>query len=104
MRKWIGCVALLGAAACSHVGSEASSPTVAQVDGAQHIVITAQAGHLWWSHRAWTEPHDLWTLPSKGPVEKLAVLPEENGFLVTFEQDGTTYKGRFGKDLQRSTQ
>jgi len=85
--------------ACAEV--PARSPAVASVDGAAHVTVRAEAGRIWWSHRAWTEPHALWTLPGRGPVENLVVTEAEssNGaFVVRFEQGGTPFVGRFAVD------
>lgn len=85
----------LAAVACTHAPDH--SPAVAQVDGDQHVVVRAEAGRIWWSHRAWTEPHELWTLPGDGKVEKLVVTRAEDGFVVSFEQNGAAWSGRFGE-------
>ncbi|HSQ65593.1 MAG TPA: hypothetical protein VLM85_20375 [Polyangiaceae bacterium] len=90
------CLALV---ACADV--PARSPAVASVDGAAHVTIRAEAGHLWWSHRPWTEPHALWSLPGQGPVENLVVtesVSSDGAFVVRFEQGGTPYVGRFAVD------
>ena len=96
-----GAVAL-AAAACTHA-PDYNTPAVARVDGAEHVVVRAEAGRIWWSHRAWTEPHELWTLPGDGKVEKLSVARESDGFVVSFEQNGTSWSGRFGETRKEQT-
>ena len=93
--KVMCCVAALAAAACTHASTR--TPAVAQIDGEQHVIVRAEAGRIWWAHRAWTEPHELWTLPSQGDVQNLAVTPSVNGFVVTFEQGGEQWRGSFGQ-------
>ena len=88
----------LAAVACTHAPDH--TPAVAQIDGDQHVVVRAEAGRIWWSHRAWTEPHELWTLPGDGKVEKLTVARESDGFVVSFEQNGASWSGRFGEEQQ----
>ncbi|HEY1958532.1 MAG TPA: hypothetical protein VGH28_23100 [Polyangiaceae bacterium] len=94
-------VAALTCAACTHTTEHSAS--MAQVDGDQHIVVRAEAGHLWWSHRAWSEPHELWALPAQGEVQNLAVGRVGDGFIVTFDQDGTTWSGTFGETTPSTT-
>jgi hypothetical protein len=89
------CAAALACAACTHTSER--SVAVARVDGAQHVVVRAEAGRVWWSHRDWTEPHELWQLPGGGAVQNLAVARDGDGFVVTFEQGGETWQGRFGE-------
>jgi hypothetical protein len=85
----------LAMAACNRV--EGRPATTAQIEGDQHVVVRAEAGRIWWAHRAWTEPHELWALPGRGDVENLSVTPREGGYMVTFQQDGTTFSGSFGQ-------
>jgi hypothetical protein len=99
-RMFAGAVAL-AAAACTHAPDRAAA--VAQVDGAQHVVVRAEAGRIWWSHRAWTEPHELWTLPGEGKVENLNVARESDGFVVSFDQNGASWSGRFGEEPRQET-
>lgn len=89
----------LAAAACTHAPDH--TPAVAQIDGDQHVVVRAEAGRIWWSHRAWTEPHELWTLPGEGKVENLVVTRAADGFVVSFDQSGTSWSGRFGEEQQQ---
>jgi hypothetical protein len=86
--------AALATAACTHATQQ---PAVARVDGAQHVVVRAEAGRIWWQHREWTEPHELWTLPSGDRVENLSVARDGDAFIVSFEQGGTSWSGRFGE-------
>ena len=90
----------LAAVACTHAPDH--TPAVAQIDGAQHVVVRAEAGRIWWSHRAWTEPHELWTLPGDGKVENLVVSRDSDGFVVSFEQNGAAWSGRFGEEEQQA--
>ncbi len=93
--QMIACAAALAAAACTH-SSIPTAPT-AQVDGDdEHVVVRAEGGRLWWAHRAWTEPHELWTLPTNGQVQNLTVERSRNGYVVTFDQGGSTWNGSFG--------
>ena len=62
----------LAAVACTHAPEH--NPAVAQVEGAEHVVVRAEAGRIWWSHRAWTEPHELWALPGEGTVGGFVVI------------------------------
>lgn len=94
LRIFVG-AALLACAACTHAPEH--SVAMAQVQGDQHVVVRAEAGRLWWAHRAWSEPHELWSLPAGGSVENLAVARDGNGFVVTFDQNGTTWRGTFGE-------
>jgi hypothetical protein len=76
---------------------------VAHADGEQHLTVRTDANHLWWSHQAWSEPHDLWKLPSSGPVQNLtvhAIATDETDavFVVTFDQGGSSWRGRFAVD------
>jgi len=87
--------AALASAACTHTLERPAA--MAQIDGDQHVVVRAEAGRLWWAHRAWSEPHELWTLPAHGDVRNLAVDRLGNAFVVTFDQDGTTWRGTFGE-------
>lgn len=92
----IACAAAaLATAACTH--STEHSPAVAQIEGEQHVVVRAEAGRIWWQHRAWTEPHELWSLPTDGRVDNLVVEREGDGYVVSFEQGGTSWSGRFGE-------
>lgn len=92
----IACAAAaLATAACTH--STEHNPAVAQIEGDQHVVVRAEAGRIWWQHRAWTEPHELWSLPTEGRVENLTVEREGDGYVVSFEQGGTSWSGRFGE-------
>ena len=95
------CAIALAGTACTHAPDR--SPAVAQVEGDQHVVVRAEAGRIWWSHRAWTEPHELWVLPAEGRVENLNVERDVDGFVVSFEQNGTAWSGRFGEVQQRHT-
>lgn len=85
----------LAAVACAEVPQR--NVAVAQVDGDNHITIRAEGGRLWWSHRPWSEPHELWKLPSNAPVTNLAVRATESGagprFEITFEQNGEPWHG-----------
>lgn len=81
----------------------ARSPAVARADGDSPVVVRAEGGRLWWSHHPWSEPHALWQLPGHGAVEELRVTPvasrsEDCAFVVSFEQGGAVYHGRFGFD------
>jgi hypothetical protein len=99
----ICCAVALGAAACTH-SSVLATPVVAQVDdGQHHIAIRAEAGRLWWAHRGWTEPHALCALPTEGRVENLAVAREPSGFVVTFDQGGTSWRGTLDEAPQHVT-
>jgi opacity protein-like surface antigen len=93
------CAIALAAAACTHAADQA--PAVAQVDGEQHVVVRAEAGRIWWQHRAWTEPHELWALPSEGKVENLNVERSATGYVVSFDQGGQAWSGNFGETQQR---
>lgn len=85
----------LAAVACADVPQR--NVAVAQADGDNHVTIRAEGGHLWWSHRPWSEPHELWKLPSDAPVTNLAVrsVASSSGprFEITFEQDGEPWHG-----------
>ena len=94
--KIILCALALCAMACTNTST--FQPNVAQVDGNRHVVVRAEAGRLWWAHRTWTEPHELCALPSNGPVENLKVDHEGDGFVVSFDQGGTTWTGTFGSE------
>ena len=92
----IACAAAaLATAACTHATEP--SPAVAQIDGEQHVVVRAEAGRIWWQHRAWTEPHELWSLPNDGRVDNLVVEHDGDGYVVSFDQGGTSWSGRFGE-------
>ena len=90
----------LAAVACTHATEH--TPAVAQIDGDQHVVVRAEAGRIWWSHRAWTEPHELWSLPGDGKVENLTVSRSSEGFVVSFDQNGTSWSGRFGEQQEQA--
>jgi len=102
MKLWgivLGAMAV-GTMACSQTQER---PTImAHADGDQHIIVRVEANQLWWSHRAWTEPHAMWRMPTAGPIDNLAVVPvassEGNTFVVTFDQGGMTWRGRFTTD------
>jgi hypothetical protein len=94
MKTLIGSVVALCAVACSHTPQ---SHPIAQLEGREHVVVRAEAGHLWWAHRTWTEPHELCPLPSQGPVENLTVRREAGRFAVSFDQGGTSWNGTFGE-------
>lgn len=86
--------AVVACAACAEASAPAAA--VARIDDAGlPVVVRAEAGRIWWSRHEWTEPHDLWALPGHGPVEKLSVVREADGFVVTFEQSGTQWRGSF---------
>jgi len=91
----VACAAALATAACTHTSER--QPAVARVDGAEHVVVRAEAGRIWWQHREWTEPHELWALPNGDRVENLSVARDGNAFVVSFEQGGTSWSGRFGE-------
>jgi len=95
----VGAIAL-ATAACTHAPDHTAA--VAQVDGDQHVVVRVEAGRIWWSHRTWTEPHELWALPSEGKVENLVVARESDGFVVSFEQNGTSWSGHFGEEQKEA--
>jgi hypothetical protein len=94
MKALICALAALGAVACTHTST--FTPNVARVDGAEHVVIRAEAGRLWWAHRDWTEPHELCALPAQGRVENLSVARQGSKFVVTFDQGGTAWTGELG--------
>lgn len=83
----------LAAAGCVHAPEHAA--TTAQIDGDAHVVVRVEANRVWWSHCAWSEPHELWTLPSDGAVEDLHVTRSDAGFVVTFHQAGNEWHGTF---------
>jgi hypothetical protein len=95
MKKILCAVVAMAAAACTHASTQ--TPAVASIDGDPHIVVRAEAGRLWWSHRAWTEPHALCELPARGPITNLVVRPKGVGFALSFEQAGTSWEGTFGE-------
>ena len=101
IRTMIVLVGFLGLAACSNAVSE-RAVAVAHVDGDHHVTVRAEGGRLWWSHRAWSEPHEVCRLPGDGPVENLAVRPVVTGsgetFEITFDQDGAAWRGRIVLD------
>ncbi len=91
---------IIGLAAFASVGCAQISDrnvAVAQVDGDNHVTIRAEAGKLWWSHRSWSQPHELWKLPSSAPVTNLAVREIASGegprYEITFEQNGEPWRG-----------
>lgn len=93
------CLALV---ACADLPARSAVPT-ARADGDAHVAIRAEGGRLWWSHRPWTEPHPLWSLPAHGPVDELevhAVVSDSSDdvFVVSFRQDGRWFRGRFAID------
>ena len=87
---------LLALNACS-AGWERAT-VAATCDGDYHLTVRAEGGHLWWSHRPWSEPHDICHLPGEGAVAHLAVRPVMTGsgeaFEITFDQDGSAWRGR----------
>ncbi len=91
------CAIALATAACTHASN--TTPAVAQIQGDQHVVVRAEAGRIWWQHRAWTEPHELWTLPTEGRVENLTVARQGDGYVVSFEQGGASWSGTFGESV-----
>jgi hypothetical protein len=98
----IACGLCLALVACADVPARSSVPT-ARADGDAHVAIRAEGGRLWWSHRPWSEPHPLWTLPAHGPVEELDVRAiasdsDDQVFVVSFRQDGRWFHGRFSLD------
>ena len=95
LRTWMGAAAVLACAACTHAPEHPAA--MARIDGDQHVVVRAEAGRIWWAHRAWSEPHALWTLPARGAVQNLAVAREGDGFVVTFDQEGSMWRGTFGQ-------
>ena len=91
----------LASLACADL--PAPSPAVARVDGDAQVTVRAEGGRLWWSHHPWTEPHALWQLPGHGAVEDLRVTPiasdtDDCVFVVSFQQGGAVYRGRFAFD------
>lgn len=80
------------ACACTHDDRPVAT---AQIDGEPHVVVRVEAGNVWWARRAWSEPHRLWSLPARGDVRDLAVERLGDGFVVTFEQGGETWRGTF---------
>jgi hypothetical protein len=100
IRTMMVLVGFLGLAACGAVPERAAA--VANVDGDHHLTVRAEGGHLWWSHRPWSEPHDVCRLPGEGAVENLAVRPVLTGsgetFEISFEQDGAAWHGRIVLD------
>jgi hypothetical protein len=92
-------VLTLGSAACVHETD--NQPNIVRLDGDRHITVRAEAGRLWWSYYPWTEPHELCTLPARGQVDDLRVTPAlstDDGFVVTFRQGGTTWRGDIGTE------
>lgn len=91
---------LMGAAGCAQL--PARDVALAQVDGEHHIAVRAEGGRLWWSHRPWSEPHELWKLPGNGAVENLAVrqvaTDKDPTFEVSFAQDGKAWHGEIVVD------
>ena len=100
--KTFFCALALCATACGSTSSY--KPAMAGVDGEHHVVVRAEAGRLWWAHRAWTEPHQLCALPTNGPVENLMVTAGADGFVVSFDQGGATWSGSFGPATSETTQ
>ena len=87
-----------GSAACVHEWDH--DRHMVRLDGDRHITVSAEAGRLWWSYQPWTEPHELCKLPSREPVEDLTVTPvlsTDDGFVVTFRQGDTTWRGEIGE-------
>ena len=93
MVRFISCAAALAVVACVHAPEHAV--VTAQIEGDAHVVVRAEGGRVWWSRCAWSEPHELWTLPSEGAVEDLKVARSDAGFVVTFHQDGAAWRGTF---------
>ena len=92
--RWISGAAALVMVACVHAPEHPVA--IAEVGGDAHVVVRAEMGHVWWSHSSWSEPHELWTLPSSGvAVRDLKVERSDAGFVVTFHQDGTEWRGTF---------
>ena len=94
MKKILCALAAMAAMGCAH--PSVYSPTIAEVSGDKHVVVRAEAGRLWWAHRAWTEPHPLCDLPASGHVDNLVVRQNGAGFAVSFDQGGQTWEGTFG--------
>ena len=95
MHGWVWGAAALWSVGCMQ-GYDTTAATHAKLSGVEHVVVRAEFGHLWWSRASWTEPHELWRLPGRGEVKNLLVTHRGNAFLVTFDQDGSSWQGRFG--------
>jgi hypothetical protein len=65
------------------------------IEGAQPLTIRAEAGEVWASAHAWTEPRHVWALPAHGDVGNLSTqaLPDDVGWVVTFQQGGVAWRG-----------
>ena len=100
VRTLLVSMGFLALSACSQVTERATA--VAHVDGDHHMTVRAEGGRLWWSHRPWSEPHEVCRLPGDGPVMNLAVRPIVTGsgetFEITFDQDGAAWRGRIALD------
>jgi hypothetical protein len=96
IRTMIVLVGFMGLTACSAGWDRPTA--VASVDGDYHVTVRAEGGRLWWSHRPWSEPHEVCRLPGEGAIEHLAVRPVMTGsgeaFEITFDQDGAAWRGR----------
>jgi hypothetical protein len=91
---------LLLAAACSQ--TPVNSATVARVDGPHPAFVRATAGSVWVGASTVSEPHSAWTLPARGDVADLDVMPigSSGGFAVTFRQGGAQWQGYLDPHLR----
>jgi hypothetical protein len=75
-------------------------PAPVSIDSGRPLTIRAEAGFLWASPHAWSEPRRAWKMPARGPVEGLALaqVPGEGGYVVTFRQGGVVWRGELDAD------
>src|SRR5690348_13444559 len=90
----LGCGA--SAAPCPHVVAPAS------IEAERSLTVRIEAGCVWASSHAWTEPRRAWSTPARGPVENLALQarPNDGGFVITFRQGGAEWRGEL--DAERT--
>jgi hypothetical protein len=100
IRSLLICAAF-AAVACVHESEHAA--VTAQLDGDDHVLVRAEYGRVWWQRCAWSEPHELWALPSNDPVEDLHVTRGDAGLVVTFHQHGRAWSGSFNPDPKHAS-
>jgi hypothetical protein len=70
------------------------------IEAERPLTVRAEAGCIWASPHAWSEPRRAWSMPARGPVEDLVLQPRPylGGFVVTFRQGGVAWRGELSAD------
>jgi hypothetical protein len=98
-------IALAGAPACASAPIPSRAALPASHDGEARAAVRVEAGAVWAGARPFTAQARAWSVPGRGPVDALEVRPlaAGDGFVVTFRQDGRTWRGELDADRRART-